>query len=139
MATVHKSQIAEERYKVNEFLRRHSDLFKFVDIDDAGDGGKRQAIGDYYFNEKTKLKTRLDLQQVRPCERKISGTQCTMRIIQKKFLNAESVRGLLFEVRSMINLSHPNVLKVYDAYQDDENVYVIEEHFDGRQLFDVIL
>lgn len=62
-----------------------------------------------------------------------------MRIIQKQYLNYESSRALLFEVRNRSQLDHPNLLKILDAYQDDQNVYVVEEAFDGLQLFDMIL
>lgn len=35
--------------------------------------------------------------------------------------------------------SHPNVLKIYEYFEDDQNIYVITERCYGYNLFDYII
>lgn len=33
-------------------------------------------------------------------------------------------------------MDHPNILKIYEFYQDDTNFYIVSEYCDGGELFD---
>jgi calcium-dependent protein kinase len=36
-------------------------------------------------------------------------------------------------------LDHPNIVKVYEFYEDDQNLYIITELIEGGELFDEII
>lgn len=36
-------------------------------------------------------------------------------------------------------LDHPNIVKLYEIYQDQKNIYLITEYLEGGEVFDLIL
>ena len=50
---------------------------------------------------------------------------------------SEKIVNTVFdEINMLRQLDHPNVLKVYEYFQDDKNVYIIMEHLKGGNLFE---
>lgn len=47
--------------------------------------------------------------------------------------------GLMREVNLMIQLDHPNIIKLYEVYETDKNIYLIMELCTGGELFDRIV
>lgn len=47
--------------------------------------------------------------------------------------------NFLREVELQKLLDHPNILKVYEYYEDSNNFYLITEYIEGRDLIDEIL
>ena len=43
------------------------------------------------------------------------------------------------EVTIMQTLDHPNILKLYEYFEDNKNVYLITEKCEGGELFDKII
>jgi calcium-dependent protein kinase len=43
------------------------------------------------------------------------------------------------EVEIVRNLDHPNILKVFEFYQDAKNYYLVTEYCKGGELFDKIV
>lgn len=57
-----------------------------------------------------------------------------MKIIKK---NSEKVVNTVFdEIKILKMLDHPNIVKIYEYFQDDQNVYIIMEYLKGGSLFD---
>lgn len=40
------------------------------------------------------------------------------------------------EIKMLKLLDHPNIIQVYEYFQDDKNVYIIMEYLKGGSLFD---
>ena len=49
----------------------------------------------------------------------------------------ERVR-LKFEVDILKNLNNPNIVKLYEVYEDMSRIYLVTEFFEGVELFDEI-
>lgn len=43
------------------------------------------------------------------------------------------------EVTALKTLDHPNVIKLYESFEDNENVYLVQEYWNGGELFDYIV
>lgn len=66
-----------------------------------------------------------------------SNTNRAVKVIQKdKVNNAERFKC---EVDIMKTLDHPNILRMYDFFEDKKNVYLVLEICEGGELFDRIV
>ncbi len=61
-----------------------------------------------------------------------------MKIIRKEDVSQQYVDSLLNEIDILKKLDHPNIVKIYEFYQDKLNFYLITEYIDGGELFDKI-
>jgi len=59
-----------------------------------------------------------------------------------KALSKEKLGNLIDKLKLEVNilkkLDSPNVVKYYENYEDDENIYLVMEHCPGGELFDLI-
>ena len=46
---------------------------------------------------------------------------------------------LKYEIDILKNLTHPNILRLYEVFEDEKNIYLVTEMCDGGELFDEIL
>lgn len=68
--------------------------------------------------------------------RETKQTRAVKVIPKKKIKNMES---FMHEVHIMQKLDHPNVLKLYEYFIDDSDVYLVTEICKGGELFDRIV
>lgn len=62
-----------------------------------------------------------------------------MKKIDKKVLMDKGHEDeFIKEIDILKTLDHPNILKVYEFYEDDRYLYIITELCNGKELFDVI-
>lgn len=52
--------------------------------------------------------------------------------------NIKSVLGIHDEINLLRKIRHPNVLQLYEIFESDNNVHLILEHLEGKELFDQI-
>jgi calcium-dependent protein kinase len=77
---------------------------------------------------------------VRKITHRLTGELRAVKTIHKKNLRSEEERQSFFnEVSVLRALDHPNVLKLYEYYQDEKNYYLITELCNGGELFDRII
>lgn len=50
----------------------------------------------------------------------------------------EKVR-LKYEIDILKNLDHPNIVRLYEVFEDQRNIYLVTELCTGGELFDEIL
>jgi calcium-dependent protein kinase len=43
---------------------------------------------------------------------------------------------LLSEIEALKKLDHPNIVKLLEHYEDNENIYLVQEYLSGLQLFE---
>ena len=65
--------------------------------------------------------------------------ECTIKVIKKSILSLEVCEQIVNEIEILKELDHPNLMRIYDCYQDTINIYIVEERFQGSELFDVII
>lgn len=74
---------------------------------------------------------------VRKVKSKVTGQIRALKII-KKSKNQDSARMYL-EVEILKKLIHPNIMQIFEFYEDKKNFYIITEICEGGELFDQIV
>jgi len=62
-----------------------------------------------------------------------------VKCIKKKMVEGDDIKLLRREIQIMKKLSHTNILKLYEVYEDDESFYLVMELVKGKELFDKIV
>ena len=75
---------------------------------------------------------------MRKCFNKRTGAIRAVKIIKKDTMDVEEKTRFLTEINIMKELDHPNILRLYEVFQDDKRYYLVEELCSGGELFDEI-
>ena len=62
-----------------------------------------------------------------------------VKIINKRYISDEEREKLLNEIDILKKLDHPNILKLYEYFEDSKNIHLITELCQGGELFDLIV
>jgi calcium-dependent protein kinase len=72
---------------------------------------------------------------VRKAIHKVTGQERAIKILKKRH---QDERKLFLEVNILSKLSHPNIMEIYEFYEDKANFYIVSELCKGGELFDKI-
>jgi formylglycine-generating enzyme required for sulfatase activity/predicted Ser/Thr protein kinase len=61
-----------------------------------------------------------------------------MDVLQQTTGKEEALKRFLREAQSVGNLSHPNIVTIYDVGEDEGLIYIAMEYIDGRSLEDLL-
>ena len=108
----------EEGFNKEEFVGKVSGKFedKYIIVKEIGSGA---------FSRCLKVKN------------KITGVSFACKELSKK--NLSDYKGLMAEVNLMIKLDHPNIIKLYEVYENESYIYLIMEYCRGGELFDRVI
>ena len=71
------------------------------------------------------------------CKHKMTGQERAVKCVaKKKIKNMERFKQ---EIVILQTLDHPNVLKLYEYFEDKKNIYLVTEICRGGELFDRII
>ncbi|OMJ82684.1 hypothetical protein SteCoe_16555 [Stentor coeruleus] len=72
------------------------------------------------------------------CTHKRSGEIRAVKVLHKSGISEEDIRirSVFMEVEILKTLDHPNILKVYEYFEDDQDYYIIMEFCEGGDVFD---
>ncbi|OII71297.1 calcium calmodulin dependent protein kinase [Cryptosporidium ubiquitum] len=73
------------------------------------------------------------------CRDKVTHVERAIKIIRKTSVSTSSNSTLLEEVAVLKLLDHPNIMKLYDFFEDKRNYYIVMECYKGGELFDEII
>ena len=68
-------------------------------------------------------------------EKETSSLRAIKKIPLEKIINYQSI---INEVTALKNLDHPNIIKLYEVYEDEDWIYLVQEFCEGGELFDYI-
>ena len=72
---------------------------------------------------------------VRKAVHKVTGQERAIKILKKR---QQDERKLFLEVYILSKLAHPNIMEIYEFYEDKANFYIVSELCKGGELFDKI-
>ncbi|CAD8109050.1 unnamed protein product [Paramecium sonneborni] len=76
--------------------------------------------------------------EVRKAIHKSTNLMKAVKIIHKSQTSKEEQERLMNEVNMLQKLDHPNIIKIYEFYQDERFFYIVTELCTGGELFDKI-
>lgn len=59
--------------------------------------------------------------------------------LYKNKIEEQEVVRLMTEINLLKNLDHPNIVKLYEVFEDDDYLYLVFELVDGEELFEYIV
>jgi len=62
-----------------------------------------------------------------------------IKVVKKARLDPEETRGLEDEIRLLLQVDHPHIVKMYEVFISKKNVYLIMELLEGGEMFDRIV
>ena len=71
---------------------------------------------------------------------KLTEEQVAIKILEKKKIkNPKDYERIKKEIKYMEMLNHPNIVKIYEIIEDDNNYYIVMEYVSGGELFNYIV
>lgn len=77
--------------------------------------------------------------EVRKCINRKSRVIRAVKLIKKESMNKEEEQSFKYEISILKRLDHPNILKLYEIFEDEKRYYLVTELCKGGELFDEIL
>lgn len=77
--------------------------------------------------------------EVRVCMHRESGVQRAVKVLRKANMDEDEKRMFFNEINVLRNLDHPNIVKMYEFFEDDKRYYIVTDLCKGGELFDEIL
>lgn len=78
--------------------------------------------------------------EVRLCYHRENNEKRAVKIFKKELYNSKSKRSkLMSEVSVLKSLDHPNIIRVYEYFEDLKRMYIVMEYCSGGELFEEII
>ena len=69
----------------------------------------------------------------------MSSIQVAIKIINKKKMNQQALEMVQREIRILKQLSHPNIIQLYEVLETDRVLFLIMEHASGGEALDFVV
>ena len=100
-----------------------------------------------YYTLENRCICRGDFYEVRSIIHKATGQEMACKIYRKselihgsKYPSEPTGRNLVMdELRLLSSIDHPNIVKIQEAYEDKNKIYLVIDNFKGSTLFDKII
>jgi len=73
------------------------------------------------------------------CVHRESGAQRAVKVLRKSQMDAEEQKMLFNEINILKSLDHPNIIKMFEFFEDEKRYYLVTEICKGGELFDEII
>ena len=77
--------------------------------------------------------------RVQKCSRKGTNEERAVKIIDKSVMSESEKTRLLYEIDILKNLNHPNIVRLYEVFEDKVSIFLVTELCEGKELFDEII
>jgi calcium-dependent protein kinase len=73
------------------------------------------------------------------CVHRTTNAQRAVKVLRKSGMDQDEKRMLFNEINILKEIDHPNVVRMYEFFEDDKRFYLIQEICKGGELFDEII
>jgi calcium-dependent protein kinase len=77
--------------------------------------------------------------EVRMCVHRETGSQRAVKVLRKSNMDDDEKVMLFNEINNLKGLDHPNILQMYEFFEDDKRYYIVTDICKGGELFDEII
>ncbi|CAG9326639.1 unnamed protein product [Blepharisma stoltei] len=115
------SQVGEIQIKKDQFVQENQ--HRFAEVYQIG-----ESLGSGAFGE------------VKICFQRDTRQKRAVKIMRKDLMKSESKRDdLEKEISILRSMDHPNIVRLYEFFEDQKRIYIVMEHCAGGELFDEII
>jgi calcium-dependent protein kinase len=73
------------------------------------------------------------------CKNKQTGAIRAVKRLSKSNITEKELKNIANEIQIVKELDHPNILRMYEEYEDSKFLYIVTELIEGGELFDELL
>ena len=73
------------------------------------------------------------------CINKTSGAVRAVKMLSKSQISKDQLKDIANEIAIIKELDHPNIVKIYEEYEDHKYLYIVTELIEGGELFDELI
>ncbi len=77
--------------------------------------------------------------EVRKCINRKTKVIRAVKLIRKESMSKDEEQSFKYEISILKKLDHPNILKLYEVFEDEKRYYLVTELCKGGELFDEII
>jgi len=77
--------------------------------------------------------------EVRKCTHRETKEVRAVKVLKKESMDAAEKEAMLNEIRILKSLDHPNIVKIYEYFEDEKRFYIVTDLIKGGELFDEII
>ncbi|RHY25510.1 hypothetical protein DYB32_008274 [Aphanomyces invadans] len=66
---------------------------------------------------------------------KATGVEYAVKCIQRDKLDSEDLARMAAEVNALAQLKHPNIIQLFDFFEEEHFYYIVTEYMEGGELF----
>ena len=77
--------------------------------------------------------------EVRLCTHRESGEKRAVKVLKKVDMEQEEIDAMLNEINILRGVDHPNIVKIFEYFEDAKRFYIVTQHIEGGELFDSII
>ncbi len=115
------------------------DQMKLGKSDFVVEHNRQSKLLEYYTMENAKVLGQGSFGMVQQCIHKASGQKRAVKRLSKEKMSAHAKIRLEYEIDTLKNLDHPNILRLYEVFEDKKYIYLVTEFCQGGELFDEII
>lgn len=77
--------------------------------------------------------------EVRLCTHRETKEKRAVKVLKKENMDKQEQATMLNEINTLRSLDHPNIVKIFEYFEDEKRFYIVTEHIQGGELFDEII
>ncbi|TNV80972.1 hypothetical protein FGO68_gene3591 [Halteria grandinella] len=113
--------------------------FKFGKGDFVVEHSQKEKLSTYYTFENEKVLGQGSFGMVQKAKHKLTGEMRAIKRLTKEKMSVSARIRLNYEIDILKNLDHPNILRLYEVFEDKKYIYLVTEFCQGGELFDEII
>jgi calcium-dependent protein kinase len=100
---------------------------------------KKEKLSDYYKFDENRVLGQGSFGTVQEAVHKVTGEKRAVKKLSKDKMSPHARVRLAYEIDILKNLDHPNILRLYEVFEDSKYIYLVTEFCKGGELFDEII
>ena len=76
--------------------------------------------------------------EVRLCTHRVTNEKRAVKVLKKENMDEAETATMLNEINILKGIDHPNIVKIYEYFEDAKRFYIVQENIEGGELFDEI-